>query len=180
MAVKFVSKEDIVRQVSILEIANEFGLDCEPISSGNFSWRCRCPSKNHKDGHENTPSLYIDSVNNNYYCFGCQSNSNSLDFYMICADVDFSEAFSILKERVLKPTGSNAFQSSQQDNLPDLLEISRLFRETIYKYPHDLKWINSLMMKTDKYLEKIDNCDVTKTQSLLRSLKKAIKERYSK
>lgn len=178
MAVKFVTKEDIVRQVKIVDIAEEFGLDLEPVSSGNFNWRCRCPSKNHKGGNERTPSIYIDSINNNYYCFGCQSSFNCLDFYMICADVNFSESLSELRTRVTKSSGAK-FSNLQQDNLPILLEISKLFRETIYSHPRDLKWINDLMMRTDLYLDNIQKNEVKKTKALLKSLQNKINERYS-
>lgn len=179
MAVKkFVTKEDITRQVKILDIIDEFGIEIEPISSGNFNWRCRCPSKNHKGGSERTPSLYIDSINNNYYCYGCQSAFNCLDFYMICADVNFSEALSALRPRAKRSSGSSV--NVQQDNLPIILDISKLFRETIYSHPQDLKWINSLMKQTDTYLDKIKNDDVKRARSLLYSLRGKIKERYLK
>jgi DNA primase len=178
MAVKFVSKEDIVRQVKILDICDEFGIDVEPISSGNFNWRCTCPAKNHKGGNERTPSLYIDSVNNNYYCYGCQSSHNCLDFYMICADVNFSEALSELRTRVTKGSGKK-YTNLNADNLPILLEISKLFRETIYSHPEDLKWLNGLMKQTDEYLEGIEKKEVQKTKALLRSLRTKIQERYS-
>jgi hypothetical protein len=178
MAVKkFVTKEDITRQVKILDIADEYGIDVETISSGNFNWRCRCPAKNHKSGNERTPSLYIDSINNNYYCYGCQSSFNCLDFYMICADVNFSEALTALRPRAKRTAG--VVSDIHQDNLPTLLDISKLFREAIYSHPKDLKWINALMKKTDTYLDDIKNEDVKKAQALLFSLKQKIKERYS-
>lgn len=178
MAVKFASKEDIVRQVHITDIAKEFGISLESVSSGNFDLRCKCPSKDHKGGSERTPSLYIDSVNNNYYCYGCQSAFNCLDFYMICADVNFSEALSALRPRV-KKIGAKTF-NIRKDNLPILIEISKLFRETMQSHPKDLKWINSLMMQTDKYLDRIDKEEIKKTKALLNSLKSKISERYSK
>lgn len=178
MALKSVSKQDIINQVNIVDIAEEFEIDLESISSGNFNWRCKCPAKDHKGGLERTPSLYIDSINNNYYCYGCQSSFNCLDFYMICADVSFSEALSILRERV-KPTGKKSFEI-KRDNLPIIMEISKLFRETIYSHPKDLKWINGTMQKTDSYLSNIKRSDIKKTNKLLASIKMAIRKRYDK
>ena len=61
----YVSKEDITSGVLILDLTNEFGIDTEDVSSGNFNRRCKCPSPNHKNGGERTGSLYIDSVKNN-------------------------------------------------------------------------------------------------------------------
>lgn len=177
MAVKFVGKEDIIRQVRIVDLAEEFGIELEVVSSGNFDRRCCCPSSKHKGGNERTPSLYIDSINNNYHCYGCQSSYNCLDFYMICADASFSEALSALRPRVKSTSKSKI--SVKKDNLPVLMEISKLFRLTMHSHSNDLKWINKLMMKTDEYLRGIGSKEVRKTKALLRSLEKKIKERYT-
>lgn len=178
MAEKSSIKDAIIRQVRIVDIADEFNLPLEEISSHNFDKRCKCPSRNHKNGSEKTPSLYIDSTNNNYYCYGCASSFNSIDFYMICADLTFSEAILILKERVKDYSQYGGSSDAPQDNFPIILETSHLFRETMQQHPRDLKWINSLMQKTDQYLEGIKKEEVEKTKSLLISLKRKIKERY--
>lgn len=177
MAVKFVTKKDIVRQVKIVDIAKEFGIELESAVYGNFDHRCRCPNKNHKGGAERTASLYIDSVNNNYYCYGCQSSNNCLDFYMICADVSFSEALSILRTRVTE-VGSGRDEVAL-DNFSVMLDISHLFRDTMLKHPKDLKWINSLMKQTDGFLDEISKSEVKKTKALLRKLEIMINERYA-
>jgi len=179
MAVKFASKEDVVIQVKILDIAKEFNIEVEKAYSGKFNYRCRCPWSEHKHGSERTPSLYIDSVKNNYYCFGCQSSSNCIDFYMICADVSFSEAISILKLRVDK-TKSSHVEEISIDNISYILEISALFRKTMLSNPNDLKWISGLMKRTDVYLDKVKSDDVEKVKELFSKINQKIKERYHK
>ena len=67
------SKQSILDTVSILDIAESFGIELEEVCSSNFSHRCRCPSKNHKSGSE-TASLYINSKDNNFYYCGCQAH----------------------------------------------------------------------------------------------------------
>ena len=57
-------KEDILDGVLIIDVAKMFKINLEGISSGNFTFRCKCPSDDHKSGRERTSSLYIDSVNN--------------------------------------------------------------------------------------------------------------------
>lgn len=65
------TKNDIVSQVKIIDIARELGIELEPVSSNNFDYRCKCPSPNHKGGNERTASLYINSRKNDFYCYGC-------------------------------------------------------------------------------------------------------------
>ena len=94
------SKQSILDTVSILDIAESFGIELEEVCSSNFSHRCRCPSKNHKSGSERTASLYINSKDNNFYCYGCQAQHNCIDFYMICKDCDFSTAIKDLSSKI--------------------------------------------------------------------------------
>ena len=76
-------KSDIVSAVSIESVAELLKISLEPISTGNFTARCRCPGINHKHGSERTPSLYLDTVKNNYFCYGCSSSHNQIDFYIL-------------------------------------------------------------------------------------------------
>lgn len=178
MAIGFVTKEDVVKQVRILDIAKEFNIPVEKAFSGSFNFRCKCPWLEHKHGSERTPSLYIDSISNKYYCFGCQSSSNCIDFYMICSDSSFSEAFNILKKRA-KP-GSSAAEDIHLDNLSYILQMSELFRRTMLSHPNDLKWINGLMKRADVYLDKISSDDIDKSKALYLKINQKIKERYKK
>jgi DNA primase len=174
-----VTKETVTKKVKILDIAKEFNISVEQASSGNFNFRCRCPSKEHKHGTERTPSLYIDSKKNNYYCFGCQSSTNCIDFYMICADVSFSDALSVLRKRVVGDSEETEDELTV-DNLSYIMDISKLFRLTMLSHPDDLKWLNGLMKRTDIYLEKIKRSDIERVKELQMKLQEKIKERYSK
>ena len=68
----------------------EHGISLNKNKSEILLYRCKCPNKNHKSGNENTDSLYIDSENNDFYCYGCSAGSSSIDFFMIVNDVNFS------------------------------------------------------------------------------------------
>jgi hypothetical protein len=39
-----------------------------------------CPFKNHKGGRERSPSFQLFLHTNSFYCYGCQSHGNSVDF----------------------------------------------------------------------------------------------------
>ena len=178
MSEKYISKEDILASINIIEVAKEFGIETESVCSGNFNYRCKCPSSNHKGGTERTGSLYIDSKNNNFYCFGCNTGSNCIDFYMLCTDFTFSEAMSEMKKRVEPGTIKKRYYDVETNNFYTLLEISNLFRKTMKSHPDDLKWINNLMKYSDKFIFRLDSKDDKKAKELFGSISKEIKKRY--
>ena len=173
------NKQDILNTVFIVDLAENAGIEFEECVSGNFDLRCKCPGKDHKSGNERTPSLYVDSNKNNFYCYGCNASSNVIDFYMLLANVSFGEAFRTLRE-FAEPSGKPTKTKIKTSNFQMLFQISNFFREQMLLHSNDLKWINNIMKKTDKYIEDIDQYDLVKTRALFDSLKKTFKERYSK
>ncbi len=177
---KYVTKEDIVQHVRITDIAKEFGIDLEFAASGNFDLRCKCPSEEHKNGNERTSSCYIDSKNNNFYCFGCGVGSNCIDFYMACMGINFSEAMKALKPRVDLSKVKGKRIEQLPNNFSILLETSALFRKIMISNPKDLKWINNIMKRTDQYLLDIEPTDTKSAQKLYKKLKSLFEKRYGK
>lgn len=173
----YITKDDITSGVRIADLLDEFGIDSEDVSSGNFNRRCRCPSSNHKSGGERTGSLYIDTVKNNFYCFGCGAGSNSIDFYMVCTGITFGEAVSKLRTRV-EPSSSSREYNIETNNFYTLLQISHLFRETMLAHKEDLKWINSLMKYSDDFIMDISPQDDQRATALLNKIQKTIEDRY--
>ena len=174
---KRASKQDILDNISIKDIAAENSIGLEPISSGNFTHRCRCPSRNHKHGLERTSSLYIDSNNNNFYCFGCSASSNVIDFYMICKDVSFSDAVTSLGERIdvslIKPKKFIAVKN----NFSIFVEISKTIREYIILNKNDLVWADRICRQVDLYYEEIGTEDIASARKILVNIKRAISKR---
>ena len=150
MNVKRVTREDIVRQVSIESIANYFDILLEPVSAGNFDFRCKCPSDSHKSGRESTPSLYINKVKNDFFCYGCNEGSSVIDFYMICSNKDFRESFSDLSLWVDNPGKYSKDSLPKKSELSILLENSSIIRKFIINNPDKLKDITGLLLKIDK------------------------------
>lgn len=73
-------KEIIIDKISILDILDRYKIDYVKSMSGNFTEKCICPMKIHKNGEEATPSFYISSETNSFYCFGCLSSGNVIKF----------------------------------------------------------------------------------------------------
>jgi len=174
------SKEELIKAVNIVDLAERFAIGLDPINSGNFTHRCKCPSKEHKGGTERTGSLYIDSDNNNFYCFGCSASNNAIDFYMLCKDVDFSAALQALSDIVDPAKIGKVSTKKRSVNMLQLFEISTSFREIQKAHPEDLEWIEGFMKKTDQFLENIDRYDVSRAKDLLKKVKFVIRRRYSK
>lgn len=168
------SKNQLVKAVKILDICNEKSIALESVVSGNFTHRCKCPFSSHKSGKERTQSLYIDSVNNNFYCFGCGANNNSIDFYMLLNDIDFSAAISELSNTIdPELIGSDIeYEDIKRNNFSILLEISSIFK-LLYSnesYRNE-EWLDKLSMKTDLKVESLDVYDVDGAKKVLKQIK---------
>lgn len=176
---KTFSKKEILSALNILDVAIDRGISVEEVSSGNFTHRCKCPGSDHKGGSERTGSLYIDSVRNNFYCFGCSASNNAIDFYMLCTDLDFGAAIKTLSEEIDPSKVTKVREDHAQNNFSSILDISNLFRRYQKMYPEDTLWIEEVMKKTDVYLGRIGRTDVASAVSLYRNIKRVLNRRYS-
>jgi len=150
MSSKKVTREDIVRQISIESVAKCFNIELEIVSAGNFDFRCKCPSESHKGGRESTPSLYINKTKNDFFCYGCNEGSSVIDFYMMCSSKDFRESFIELSGWVEDPGKYAKKNVQKQTELSVLLDNSIIIRNFLIKNPDKLKDIDSLLKKIDK------------------------------
>ncbi len=170
-------KADIISAVSIEKVAELLSIELEPISTGNFTARCRCPGINHKHGSERTPSLYIDTINNNYYCYGCGSSHNQIDFYILATGCSFLEALDALGP-LIDPSKVGLHQDSKKTNFSVLMEISKYIRGIILKNRDDMEWIMKLQKNIDNSISKIDRFDTKRSEMLLKKVKRVCVERY--
>jgi len=168
----------IKRNVMIVDLADEHGISLSRISSGNFTHRCKCPNKNHKMGGENTDSLYIDSVNNDFYCYGCSAGSSCIDFYMICNDLNFGEALSVMSDYVDFDGSSDGYTAKRFDDLAIKLSVSNTIREYCQKNKKDYSYFAKLSLKIDDMFDSINNDDYKKLSALDRKIKKFLEGRY--
>jgi|10_taG_2_1085330.scaffolds.fasta_scaffold191664_2 hypothetical protein len=177
-----ISRENVLKHVSILQITREFMIGLEKVSSGNFDYRCKCPSKEHKNGMERTNSCYINSCDNNFYCFGCNAGSNVIDFYMLCSEGSFLESISYLRTIVdVSKIEEGLSDVKKRSNFPILVEISGCIREHIQTCSaEDSAWVNKFMMDVDEFVASIDRYDIDRTKKLLRSVRHTLSSRSKK
>lgn len=174
------SKEQILGAVKISEIAESFGVSLSEISSGNFTHRCKCPGSEHKSGLERTGSLYIDDINNNFYCFGCGASNNAIDFYILCTGKTFSESITDLSEKVDPSSVRSARRQEKHSIFPIILNISNYFREIQLAHADDREWLEKLMKRTDKHILSIGRYDVISAKKLFLNIKRIVFKRYAK
>ena len=165
----------IKKYVNILDIADRFDIDLEDVCVGNFTHKCRCPHKTHKNGRERTGSCYVDSNKNNFYCFGCQAGSSSIDFYMACTGLEFQEALECLRPFVAD-IKDEKLKTNTKNNFNILLDISDMFYKKIQSSPFFISEIKSVMRKTDEYIFKISPSDIGGAQVLRAKIKKKLEE----
>lgn len=179
MGVRY-SKSQILSTIKISDIADSYGITMTDVSSGNFTHKCKCPSPEHKSGLERTGSLYVDDLNNNFYCFGCGASNNAIDFYMLCSGDSFSEAITELSKRINPSKVRSTFRKEKQNIFPILLDISNYFREMQLGHPDDLEWLSLVMERADKHILSIGRYDTKSAEKLFLDIKKTIFKRYVK
>jgi hypothetical protein len=173
-----ISKSDVLKNISIVDVAEHCSLSLERVSSGNFDHRCKCPSKDHKHAAERTSSCYINSGDNNFYCFGCNAGYNVIDFYMLSSDVSFSEAMSFLRTLVDESTMVSGPAPIRRGNFSILIDIYSYIRRYKDMFVNDYKWMSSFSKRIDYYVDKIDSYDIDKSKRLYSKVQKELKKRY--
>ena len=174
-----VSKRAVLEGVLILDVASDFSISLEPVSSGNFNYRCKCPSPEHKHGFERTSSCYIDGINNNFYCFGCNANNNVIDFYMLCTGDSFLNSLSELSKRVSCDVSSKYPEKIRTNNFSVLINTSILMRDAMANNPDDFDWLDKVSERLDEHILNIGFEDKRAASLLCSNLKKALNKRYS-
>lgn len=183
MGIKRYSKSQLIKVIKILSLCEKESINLEAIVSGNFTHRCKCPFSSHKSGKERTQSLYIDSINNNFYCFGCGASNNSIDFYMLLKEIDFSTAITELSSLVNPSDLSDDTSISEikRNNFSILIEISSVFRSLyLDEKMRNEKWIDDLSRKTDLKLETLETYDVDGAKKVLKQIKSYVAKRMVK
>jgi DNA primase len=167
------SKEQLLKLIRILDLCDKYSISVENSLSGNFTHRCKCPFSTHKSGNERTKSLFIDSVNNNFYCFGCGASNNPIDFYMLMNCVDFSKAMLDLSSMIDPSIAPDVKEFEvKTSNMPILMEVASAFR-TLYKKlgSNEEVWIENLSKAVDKRIDELDPYDVVGAQKILNKIK---------
>lgn len=174
---KNATRNDVAKQIKVLDIARKHGIALESASAGNFDYRCKCPSSDHKSGREKTSSLYINSRDNNFFCYGCNKGVSSIDFYMMCTNKTFPEALQDLKPLVKNPGTYQDTIDQKKVTFPVLLKTSEILREFLINNPEQLENMTTLLRKIDKISFEVSKDDSDKIEEMNVKLKKMLESK---
>jgi len=79
----------VLKKIDLASFAMAQGVELKAAGAGR--WRGLCPFHN-----ERTPSFFVFSENNRFYCFGCHEQGDSIDFVRRMHGFGFRQALSFL------------------------------------------------------------------------------------
>ena len=173
---KIISRNDVARDVKILDLVVKFDIPIESVSAGKFDYRCKCPSPDHKMGKEKTSSCYINSTDNNFYCYGCNKGVSSIDFYMSCSGKTFAEAMQDLKDQVKSHGNYQEVVEKKRATFTLLLDTSELIRSFLIKNPNRMKEMTAFLKKVDSISFDESKEDADKIERMNKKIEKMLRE----
>ncbi len=145
----------------------------EFYSSSGWSHRAKCPF--HKSGHEGTPSLFINSTLNRYYCQGCGLTGGVVEFiaqtYKRPNVLVAQNIISIMSGSINVDTSEAAKKAAQRKKVQTtLLFLSDTCREFVKSKNYDSNAINY----ANKCLEAFDNVYEDKQKDVEQSIEDVV------
>ena len=163
----------LVDKANILDILDEWDIKYSRCQTGDFTHKLRCPLPGHtiEGERERTPSFFISEDQNKFYCFGCNSQGNIIDFVSLYSGKPFYEAVKWLATYTkLTSNGINISQIQKREKIdPEKTIITHIYRtgKLIRKYVERTKgrneynkwckWADKRFLKLDEFLDSLDN-----------------------
>lgn len=151
--------------LSIIDILEMFEIEYSYCRTGEFTHKLRCPF--HADGEERTPSCYVSQDTNSFYCFGCNSSGNLIDFYAKYIPCPYFKAMEELSAIVGITAGSDI--QNLTDNLPKrekrdpektiafyVFKTGNLVRDYLSKIKNSNEYNKRLLWADKKIFPKLD------------------------
>lgn len=168
----------ILDKVSFLDILDERGVEYWNSPAGDFTHKARCPLPVHDFGGERTPSFYINENTNKFYCFGCNSRGNLIDFVKDLENKTFDKSLEYLSQFAeLDGVDLEKFDGlpKRRKKSPEEMVETHVFRAGIIirdylisvkdtpEYPRKCSWANKQFKRLDAFLDAGDEaCEEAK------------------
>jgi hypothetical protein len=163
--------ETIAKKVPIVEVLTRFGIELTECRSGDFTHKARCPLPKHANGGERTASFYASETNNGFYCFGCGSGHNVIQFVEMYTGRPFNIAAKWLGEQfgIFGADGDPKFVAKRRS--PEEMPITYIhkagleIRDFLLKvkgtpdYKKWCVWADKRFETLDELLDKIEKND---------------------
>ncbi|MGC6404689.1 MAG: DNA primase [Candidatus Comchoanobacterales bacterium] len=129
MAAKSIAQQSIQELIATADIVALIEQFVRLKRRGN-NWHGLCPFH-----HEKTPSFSVNSAKQFYYCFGCQSGGNAIDFIMQHDSLSFPDAVIRLADIVgFKLVFEGNHEPSNKELIKDLFRIHALISDGFKKH----------------------------------------------
>lgn len=185
----------VLDNVGIIDIITKYGIEVYPHVTGGFSHRLRCPLPVHKGGAERTPSFYVDSESNKFYCFGCNFGGGVVDFVMYYEGTPYFNAMAKLANllNISKDCDLDNIEFKKRERRdpshyldPYIYDAGVMIRDYIQsltgtpKYEEELKWADKEFDILEKYMDRLEDSDWEKVKFHRDDLAEKIKQKISK
>ena len=166
----------LLDRIDFLDILDECGVEYWAANSGEFTHKMRCPLPIHDFGGERTPSMFVNVDKNSFYCFGCNSGNNLVDFISQYKKMPFLSTLKYLYQRAnIRDGDLDDIESlpKRRKKDPEEMTATHVFRAGILIRNHVNKlrgtdsyvkwcqWADKQFLRLDSYLDE-DNLEKSK------------------
>ncbi len=119
--------EQIKERLSIVDVLSSY----IELSPSGINYKAKCPFHNEK-----TPSFFVSTDRNGYYCFGCGAKGDIFSFVQNFEGVDFRGALKTLAERAGVPLVYTKDEGDGRERLYEAMEkATEYFQKEYAKVP---------------------------------------------
>jgi signal peptidase I len=191
----------IISKVSIVELIGKYNIQLEEKMAGeDFTHRTFCPFHAGKSGgRERTPSLFVSSKTNSFFCFACGTCGDVINFVSfiegtpklmalqkLAKDIGLINKDNQWDELQLDILNKNGYTYNQLKNINSyVLNISFLIRAYIKKFVGtnrldvEFEWIDKICSEVDKQLMDMEYDDWEKAENLYNRICHVINNRIN-
>ncbi|MFP4660720.1 MAG: DNA primase [Halanaerobiales bacterium] len=111
--------EKLKRSIDIVDVISDY----VPLKKAGNSYKGLCPFH-----QEKTPSFFVDPDKQLYYCFGCSTGGDVLNFLMDLENTTFRETLKVLADRagLVMPSDDTPYQKRRREERERVFEVNRL------------------------------------------------------
>lgn len=134
--------QQIKERLTIEEVVSSY----IPLIKVGNSLKAKCPFHNEK-----TPSFFISTERNSYYCFGCAKGGDIFSFVEEFEGLDFKGALKLLADRAgVKLDNFNSKEEGEKEKLYRVMEeATKFFENNLIKNSEALEYLKSRGLKNE-------------------------------
>jgi|2_EtaG_2_1085320.scaffolds.fasta_scaffold00953_17 hypothetical protein len=184
-------KDHILERLNFVELLLDYGIEVSDESYNSFRYKSSCPLPGHygngENGEDRTPSFCI-SDKNTFYCFGCSSHGNALDFISKMEGTPIIEILRILGQKYGLIEGGSIkdtikFTKERKKKNPvidDIVHDTYILIRKYRKKHNDNDWVEKLSKVAESLFNKLEFQNWEKALSIKNKVIEKLEERGNK